>query len=182
MANHSAYSNEYKRAIPQNTLWDLLSIKSIQHFLISPWLYRLIRIVIAILFYWSGVVKLFDPRSFAVIIEAYGIIPESLIMPVAICLPVLEIITAIGLVADIRGSLTIIAGLLGLFMVILAYGIWLGLDIDCGCFGSEDPEGEAYHGLRSAMFRNFIIMGGMIYLYIWRFNRSTKPVRWYKII
>ena len=182
MANNSEYSNGYKRAISQNSLLDLVSIKSIRRFLISPWLYRLIRIVIAILFYWSGVAKLFDPRSFALVIEAYGFIPESMIMPMAICLPVLELITAIGLLADIKGSLTIITGLLGLFMVILAYGIWLGLDIDCGCFGLEDPEGEAYHGLRPAMYRNFIILGGIIYLYIWRFTRSKKPVRWYKII
>jgi len=60
----------------------------------SIWPYRVVRIILASIFLWSGAVKLLDPISFAAIIEAYGLIPESWIMPVAICLPSLEAITS----------------------------------------------------------------------------------------
>ena len=41
-----------------------------------------------------------------------------------------------------------------LFMAILGYGISMGLDVDCGCFGPEDPESKAFHGLRAALYRD----------------------------
>ena len=95
----------------------------------------MIRIVLAIVFLSSGLSKLIDPTSFSVIIEAYGLIPESWVMPVAIALPLLEVVGSLGLLLDIRGSLATISGMLVLFLVILGYGVWMGLDIDCGCFG-----------------------------------------------
>ena len=126
---------------------------------------------------WSGIAKLMDPKSFAVIIEAFGLIPESLVMPAAVFLPALEVIAALGLIVDIEGSLATVSGLLILFMAILGYGIWMGLDLDCGCFGPNDPEAKAYHGLRPALYRDIVMMAGVLYLYFWRFSRSFRPVR-----
>jgi hypothetical protein len=77
----------------------------------------------------------------------------------------LEVIAGIGLLFDIRGSLALITGLLVLFMVVLGYGIWMGLDVDCGCFGPEDPEAEAFHGLRLSLFRDLVMMAG-VFLYM----------------
>jgi len=144
--------------------------------LLSTWPYRVVRIVIAIIFLWSGLTKIFDPSGFAVVIDAYGLIPETWTMPAAIGLPTLELIAGIGLLCDVTGSLTLITGLLALFVAILAYGIMLGLDVDCGCFGPEDPEALAFHGLRTALYRDLFIMAGIIYLYGWRYYRSVKPV------
>jgi len=145
--------------------------------LFSIWPYRMIRIVLAVVFLSSGLSKLLDPTSFAVIIEAFGLIPETWILPVAVILPALEMIAAIGLLLDIRGSLTFITGMLMLFLAILAYGIWMGLDIDCGCFGPEDPEARAFHSLRPAIYRDVVMMIVIVYLYYWRYRRSAKPVR-----
>jgi hypothetical protein len=61
-------------------------------------------------------------------------------------------------------------------MAVVSYGIWMGLDIDCGCFGPGDLEGEAYKGLRPALYRNLILSVGIFYLYGWRFIRAVKPV------
>ena len=140
------------------------------------WSYRTIRIILSAVFFWSGVSKLFSPESFAVIIEAYGLIPDSWIMPMSIGLPALEVILAVGLLMDIRGSLMGITVLLALFMAILGYGIHLGLDVDCGCFGPEDPEADAFHGLRSALYRDLVMVGAILYLYVWRFVRPAKPI------
>jgi len=111
-----------------------------------------------------------------VIIDSYGLIPDDWNMPVALSLAAIEALVGFALLFDIRGALAIVAALLCLFMAILGYGIWLGLDIDCGCFGPEDPEAKAYHGLRSALLRDSIMIFGIVYLYAWRFGRSVRPV------
>jgi len=140
------------------------------------WLYRLIRWTLSLLFIWAGSIKLADIQAFAVVIRDFGIVPSWSIMPISITLPVVEVIAAIGLAFDIRGSLAVISGLLLLFMAILGYGIWLDLDIDCGCFGPEEPEYRAYHSLRISLYRDLIMAGGVIYLYLWRFvNTAVFP-------
>ena len=142
----------------------------------SGWIYKLIRWILGGVFIYAGGTKLMAPRIFAVLIEAYGIVPDSLLMPVAIGLPFMEVVAGFGLLFDIRGSLAVISGLLVLFMVILGYGIWMGLDVDCGCFGPEDPEAEAFHGLRLSLFRDLVMTAGVIFIYGWRRYRSIRPV------
>ncbi len=53
----------------------------------------------------------------------------------------------------------------------------MGLDVDCGCFGAEDPEAEAFHGLRTALYRDLVMMAGIVFLYVWRRIRSIEPIR-----
>ena len=139
------------------------------------WLYRLCRWTLGGIYIYAGGTKLLEPEIFAVLIDAYGIVPEGLLMPVAIGLPFLEVIAGFGLLFDIRGSLALITGLLVLFMMVLGYGIWMGLDVDCGCFGPEDPEAKAFHSLRLSLFRNLVMMAGVIFLYGWRRYLAIRP-------
>ena len=132
----------------------------------STWPYRMTRLIVGSIFIYAGGTKLLESKTFAVLIEAYGIVPDGLLMPVAIALPILEVIAGIGLVFDIRGSLLVIAGLLVVFIAILIYGIWMGLDVDCGCFGPEDPEAKAFHGLRLSLYRDLVMMLGSCIL-VW---------------
>ncbi|MCP4668891.1 MAG: DoxX family protein [Deltaproteobacteria bacterium] len=141
------------------------------------WPYRLARTLVAAVFLWSGGAKMMDPAAFAEIVEAYELIPDIWIMAIAVGLPALEFVAALGLLLDLRGSLGVISGLLILFMGVLGYGIWMGFDIDCGCFGPQDPEAEAFHSLRPALYRDFLMMAGAGYLYLWRYCRSAKPIR-----
>ena len=122
------------------------------------WLYPALRWVFGGIFVYAGGSKLSEPQIFAVMIEAYGIVPEPLIVPVSMILPALEVMAGIGLLADIRGSLSVIAGLLVLFIAVLGYGIWMGLDVDCGCFGPDDPEAEAFHDLWAAIYRDLAML------------------------
>jgi hypothetical protein len=138
-------------------------------------LYRLCRWTLGGIYIYAGGAKLLEPEIFAVLIDAYGIVPEGLLMPVAIGLPFLEVIAGFGLLFDIRGSLALITVLLVLFMMVLGYGIWMGLDVDCGCFGPEDPEAEAFHGLRLSLFRDLVMMAGVIFIYAWRRYRAIRP-------
>jgi hypothetical protein len=139
------------------------------------WLYTLCRWTLGGIYIYAGGTKLLEPEIFAVLIDAYGIVPEGLLMSVAIGLPFLEVIAGFGLLFDIRGSLALMTGLLVLFMMVLGYGIWMGLDVDCGCFGPEDPEAGAFHGLRLSLFRDLVMMAGVIFIYGWRRYRAIRP-------
>jgi uncharacterized membrane protein YphA (DoxX/SURF4 family) len=154
-----------------------LERKDLREIILSDWIYRIVRVVYVVLFFYAGVNKLLNPRAFATVIDAFGLVPDMLIMPIAVALPVLEIVAAAGLLFDVRGSLGLVTGLLVFFMAVVSYGIWMGLDIDCGCFGPGDLEGEAYKGLRPAFYRNLVLITGIAYLCGWRYLRAVKPVR-----
>jgi hypothetical protein len=51
----------------------------------------------------------------------------------------------------------------------------MGLDVDCGCFGPEDPEAEAFHGLRLSLYRDLAMMAGVFFIYGWRRYRAIRP-------
>ena len=143
----------------------------------TNWIYKLARWTLGAVFIYTGSIKLLMPKSFAVLIEAYGIVPQGLTMSVAIVLPALEVAAGIGLVFDIEKSLGVIAGLLILFLSLLIYGIWMELDIDCGCFGPEDPETEAFHGLRRSLYRDLAMLAGVVFTYGWRRHLAIKPIK-----
>ncbi len=141
----------------------------------SIWPYRFIRWGLGLLFVYAAVTKLSDLQGFAEIIGAFGLIPEVLLHPAAVSIPVVEILTGVGLLLDIRGSLTALVGLLLLFSGVLGYGIWLGLEVDCGCFGPDDPLTE-WLGLRGALYRDLVLIAFCGYLYAWRGAHSIAPV------
>lgn len=131
------------------------------------------RLALGILFIWAAVLKFMDLETFAKTIAAFGLLPKPLVVWAALGLPLLELIAALGLIFDVRGSLAVIAGLLVMFSLVLAYGLWLGLDIDCGCYGPGDPEGEAFASLKSSLYRDLAMLVGVFYMYWWR-RREKK--------
>jgi uncharacterized membrane protein YphA (DoxX/SURF4 family) len=144
---------------------------SLRNVLTSPVLYRVVRLGLAILFIYAGVTKLLDPKAFARIISAYGIVPETLLPVVAVGLPLLETLAGIALLLDIRGSLAVISGLLGLFISILGFGILKDLNVDCGCFGTEELAQQ--DSLRQAFYRDLALIGIIVpYLYLSRWTRQ----------
>lgn len=135
------------------------------------WPYRIIRIGLAALFIYGGITKLMDPKAFARTISGYDLMPEMFLPIVAVGLPVVETMAGIGLLLDIRGSLAVIAFLLGMFILVLGYGISLNLNVDCGCFEADDLNKQA--GLVRAFWRD-LVLGGLVvpYLYLSRRVRS----------
>lgn len=140
-------------------------------------IYNLTRWILGAVFIYAGSIKLLEPKTFALLIEAYGVVPESLLLPVSIVLPALEVAAGIGIFFDIEGSLAVIAGLLVLFIAILGYGIWMGMDVDCGCFGPDDPEAKAFHGLWQSLFRDLLMLAGVAFIYGWRRFHIIKPLK-----
>ncbi len=130
------------------------------------------RLGLAAVFIYAGCAKLVDPRAFARIISHWDLVPELLLPVVAIGLPSLEVLAGIALIFDMRIGLHAIAGMIIMFIVILGYGVFLGLDVDCGCFGTEELEER--QGLYHALYRDMVFLAGVVFLYWSRFMRSRR--------
>lgn len=116
------------------------------------------RVALAAVFFVAGVPKLLDPQQFALSINAYGMLPELFVFPAALFLSFSEVVIAIGLLFGRSCFLWASLALLFAFIAVLSYAIFLGLDIDCGCFGPEDPESQAFSGIRAALIRDVLFV------------------------
>jgi uncharacterized membrane protein YphA (DoxX/SURF4 family) len=146
---------------------------------LNLWAYRILRIIIGGVFVFSGALKIVDVKGFARMISQYELVPEQFLAPVAYGLPVFELVAGIGLIFDIPGALTAISGMLLMFIGILWYGILKNLDIDCGCFSTEELKGQ--DSLRKALYRDIVMVAicGYFYLYrIVRIRRTQVTDRW----
>ncbi len=144
--------------------------------------YHLLRLLLVGIFLWSGLSKMVQPEVFAGTVGAYGLLPDFWVAPAALGLIGLEVIAALGLLLERRGALTVISLMMLLFVAVLSYGIVLGLDIDCGCFGPDDPEANAFHDLRGALFRDLLLMLAIGYLYLWRYLNRLVPRPWFRSV
>jgi len=136
----------------------------------SPSFHRVVRIALGLVFVWAGAVKLVDPRAFARVLSGYQMIPESLLAPIAIGLPLVEFLVGTGLVFNVRGSLSVVFGLLVMFLAVLGFAMYNNLDVDCGCFSPEEI--DVHNSLRTAFFRDVGLMAGAVYLFFWRRSRA----------
>lgn len=132
---------------------------------------RLSRWGLAAIFLYAGIPKLISWYDFALIVNSYAILPENLAIPAAVLIAALEVAAAVALLRGRMEGLWGIAALLLLFIAVLSYAIWQGLDIDCGCFGPEDPEHRAFAGIRTALLRDILLCIPVLYLF-WYRHRS----------
>lgn len=127
------------------------------------------RLIIGGLFTYAGFLKISDVKAFAKTISLYNLIPEQFLPFVAITLPILEIIAGVGLIFNIRYCLSLITGMLIMFIIVLWYGILNNLEIDCGCFSSEEL--ASHDSLRQAFYRDLVMLAGAFYIYFFRIMR-----------
>ncbi len=141
----------------------------------GDWLELLLGLGVGGAFALAGLLKLMEPQAFARIIGDFGLVPKAFLPPLALLLPVLEIGGGLGLMLGRRGGLWLVTLLDLLFMAVLAYGLSLGLDIDCGCFGPDEPEAR-YHGtMRQSLWRDAGFLTALLYLFFRRRARSRRP-------
>lgn len=106
--------------------------------LISPgkrWLAFAVRLLLGGLFLYAGLSKIGAPYQFAAAIQAYQLLPEFLVGLAAVFIPWLEIVSAVALLGGFkpRSALVIFLLLLIIFAALVAFAMFRGLDIDCGC-------------------------------------------------
>jgi len=142
----------------------------------GAWLDRGGRWLLAGVFFYASLPKLLQPLLFAKTIAAYGLLPEFLLLPAAVALPLAELLTALLLLFNSKAGLWLAAVLMAIFITVLSYGIAIGLDIDCGCFSPEDPEHAAFSGLRTALVRDLFLLIPLSYGFYHSFFRlSIQP-------
>jgi uncharacterized membrane protein YphA (DoxX/SURF4 family) len=98
------------------------------------------RILLVVLLLAAAWPKLRDPAAFAVAINNYRLLPPSAAGLIAHCLPWLELVTALGLLAPSplrrQGAWLLACALAALFFAAQTSAWLRGLDISCGCFGT----------------------------------------------
>lgn len=132
------------------------------------------RWLLAIVFFGASIPKMLSPNSFAEVIGAYGLVPEMFLFPLALVMCWGEFFTAVGLLLNQRWALLSTLIFMLIFIAVLSYGIYLGLDIDCGCFGPEDPEHKAFSGLRLALGRDLLLMIPLLFACRFRYQSNKK--------
>ncbi|MFZ5584322.1 MAG: MauE/DoxX family redox-associated membrane protein [Thermodesulfobacteriota bacterium] len=148
---------------------------------IADWLYLGLRLALALVFVYAGAVKLMDPKAFALVVSRYGLAPDFLLAPVALGLPALEVLAGLGLILDLRGSLSAITAMLLMFAAVLWFGVLQGLSIDCGCFSAEEQAG--HDGLRAALGRDLALLAVAAYLYLHRWRtRAARPAGGWRLV
>lgn len=103
-------------------------------------LVRLLRVVVGAVFVYAGAIKVFNPPEFAVAIENYRMVPLELVNLMAITLPWLEVIVGFLLIVGVwvRPSALIVTLLMIVFLIAIGQALARGLNIDCGCFGTQE--------------------------------------------
>lgn len=96
------------------------------------------RLVLAGVFIWAGLLKIFDPLGFSQSIQNYRVFPHALSFFIGLVLPWIEVTSGVFLLLGLfrRASSLILSFLLATFLVLIVVTIIRGIDVDCGCFGS----------------------------------------------
>jgi len=114
------------------------------------------------LFLWAGAVKLSSPKAFARSIDAFGLVPETLLPVVAILLPIVEILIGLAVLRRWRGGLPAMATLLLLFLAVLGFAMGQHLEVDCGCFSVAEQ--REHTSVKAAFVRDLLLLAGVFCL------------------
>ncbi len=105
----------------------------------KTWSWMILRMLIGVLFFYSGLSKLIQPiEYFEVAVAQYDLLPDKIIHGVSLVMPWIELIggTFLLLGRRIPAAAAILAGLTGIFQIALAQALLRRLPMDeCGCFG-----------------------------------------------
>jgi len=105
---------------------------------------------------YAGATKWSELSAFVRTVGQFGIVDDRLVRLTAIGLLAVELTAGVVLLMGLRRALATVFGLLALYAAALIYGIGRGFDIDCGCFGPEDP--LAGKGMLTALARVLTLM------------------------
>jgi uncharacterized membrane protein YphA (DoxX/SURF4 family) len=107
----------------------------------SVWLLAIFRISLGLVFLFAGIIKSQDIQSFADSMATFQVLPNVLINLLALSLPPFEVIIGGMLLVgwQTRAAALSIVFLLAVFIIVFCQALIRGLNIDCGCFGSEVP-------------------------------------------
>lgn len=136
-----------------------------------------LRILVGVLFMFSGLVKAVDPLGFTYKLEEYLevfglLVLEPLALPTAVFLCGLEVVLGMALITGwwISATVWILFGLMVFFLILTGYSAITGAVQDCGCFGDaiKLTPWETF-------IKDVILLGMILPLVIWRHRLQTLP-------
>ncbi|EDY83575.1 DoxX subfamily, putative [Verrucomicrobiia bacterium DG1235] len=127
--------------------------------------------VVGAFFAIAATVKIVDPEAFLSSLLTYQVFPQGLATVLALFAPVLELLVAICLITGIlrKGATLLTVAMLALFIALVAQGMVRGLEMDCGCFGSNSLQTTADYALKIG--QNIMLLGAM---FVARFLEDKK--------
>ena len=133
------------------------------------WIALAARLYLAHVFIFACWFKILDPAGFALSVATYQLLPLPLINITALVMPWTELLAGAMLLLGlrVRAAALLVCAMMVVFMVALAWALYLGLDMSCGCFAS-DSKADPISGL--TMLRD----GGWLALaaYVLVFDRN----------
>jgi uncharacterized membrane protein YphA (DoxX/SURF4 family) len=130
------------------------------------WVTVVVRVLLAGVLGYAGWVKFSQPPALRELaVSAYRIVPDALVSPMAVGLPVLEM--ALAAMILLGFATRVMAVCVGLLFVVFIAGIvsaWArGLSIDCGCFGGGGNVGRGQTHYLEEILRD----AGLLVLAAW---------------
>jgi uncharacterized membrane protein YphA (DoxX/SURF4 family) len=133
------------------------------------------RVLLGVWFVYSGGLKIFGTGldRFTRDVGNYQLVKAPLDAVAAYTVPWLELIAGLCLMLGIlrRGAMLTLAGLVVVFSVSVGWAWQRGLDISCGCLGSDAPMHYWYKTAELGAY--FLILGGLW----WRELYAAQPFR-----
>jgi len=125
------------------------------------------RAFVGFLFIVSGYSKAaYPPEAFAASLEGYRLFPDAWLMPIAMVVPWVELLSGAYLLAgfNIRRVAGVLLGLLSVFELTLMSVIARNIDLaNCGCYGAYGPH---FTPRQATVFDlALIVMAFYVYLY-----------------
>jgi putative oxidoreductase len=104
---------------------------------IPHFVWRIVDVIVGGIFIYAGAIKVLDPVQFANDIDNYKILTWTIGAGLAFYLPWLEMFCGLALILRrlYLGGLSILTGLVAVFLGATIAAKVRGLDITCGCFG-----------------------------------------------
>jgi putative oxidoreductase len=115
-------------------------MSALRNFVTAPRTIRVCQIAIGVLMAWAGLAKIGNLHGFAEQLHNFRMMPIPIENLIAISLPWIELVAALALIFGVRARAGAIlsALLLVAFTTAVFVAMLRGLDIECGCFGTND--------------------------------------------
>ena len=125
------------------------------------WLLLAGRLGLALIFLAAGIAKLREPwAQFAVSLYGFKLLPDDMLEPIAKTLPWAEVALGVAILSGIwlRWFSLLASLIICLFLAVLIRSLAMGLQVDCGCFGS----GEALGPMTIVRDSSMLVLGAAV--------------------
>ena len=153
---------------------------SILNWLSSDWLTVRVQIALGAIFVAAALPKIADPPSFAHMIYNYRILPAALINISSLVMPWLELFAGLALILGVwkTAARNIIAAMLVVFIIAIAFNLLRDNAIDCGCFdvsAAGKTHEERLHDMRMVILRDIGML--LMVAQLWWAERRRELLR-----